>query len=200
MARKCTAGISQKATSPTNRKAASNGCWITADEPPHGAAELGHATNHARHAARERRAGPGKRDQERAQVVHDDMLHPVQEEHVLGQILEMGLQHRVDRSARRRRSRQLRQRRRPLLRRRCQEAAQVPPQRQRRGQEPGPGEIPRAPRPASLRRDSGSPPQKRSDDPENDVEGPVPRTGGFRHPRGPGPRSRRLSNRHEVIL
>ena len=48
------------------------------------------------HAAADRLTRPGEGDQERAEMMHRQVLQPVQEEHVLRHVIEVRLQHGVD--------------------------------------------------------------------------------------------------------
>ena len=64
--------------------------------PQHARAER--PTQARRHPARQRLAGPGKRDQERAEMMHRQMLHAIEREQVQGRVFVMRLQHGVDRA------------------------------------------------------------------------------------------------------
>jgi hypothetical protein len=97
-----------------------------------------------RHPAQQRLTRPGERDQERAEMVHDQMLQPVQDEHVLRHVFEMGQQHRIDQHDTKD-ERDLTPRIRPLQRRRERDAPRVPPKRQDSREELSPGEFPGRP-------------------------------------------------------
>jgi hypothetical protein len=72
--------------SPTKRSGAAAGLWTERDSVP------GEPLERSGHRQRKR-----QRDEERTQVMQHQVLDPVNEEHVLGKIVEARLHHEVDR-------------------------------------------------------------------------------------------------------
>ena len=184
MARKWTAGISQKKNEPTNNRAASTGCCKHIDDA-HDQAMLDHAARPRRHAAHERCAGPGQREQKRPGVVHDHVLNAVEEELMLGEIFELGFQHRVKRDEPGEECDASRQCR-PLPVRRQQKPAHVPPGGNPASEKFHEGEIPRRPNRQHRRVMAREPPSRDGDDGNDGANDCVDCCGGTR-------RSQRMS-------
>lgn len=107
---------------------------------------LDDAAQRRRHAALEGCSRPGQGEQQRAQMVQSDVLHPIEQELMLGKILEARFEHGVDDEEAGEEADPPRQARPFRGSRRQGQAADEPPGRQPDREKFNPGEFPRRPR------------------------------------------------------